>query len=488
MAGMASHKSSPAAGAAATNPADDKPSLLRQLGLASAIAIVISNMMGTGILTSSGFQAGDLGSPKLLLLIWVVGAVCALAGAFCYSELGVNFPSSGGEYVYLSRAFGLTWGFLSGWISFVAGFAAPIAATSLALSEYLSFFAPQLGGQGVHPWLTLGEGSFSLQIGPPQALAFLVIGALTVLNILGVKNSGRVQTALTAAKVTVFSVFLILAFTIGRGDWGNFAVETTRFNPSVPVAQQFFVSLMWIYVAYSGWNAATYVAEEIREPGRTLPKALAIGTAVVAAFYFLLNIAFVYSMPMDVMKGKVQVFTLSAERMFGHDAAGIFSAFVALALIASINAMVTIGPRVYYAMARNGAFLASAARIHPKYRTPVVAIVAQSILALLMTMTPFRDLMTYIGFTLNFFATMAVASLFFLRNRPGWQKLPVVSFLYPLVPSFFVVVGLWMTYQGLTKEPKVSFAGVATVLIGAIIYRVRLAKSAEPLADGNNTA
>ena len=174
------------------------------------------------------------------------------------------------------------------------------------------------------------------------------------------------------------------------------------------------------------------------------------------------------------MKGKLQVFTLSADRMFGHQAAGIFSAFVALALLASINAMVTIGPRVYYAMARNGAFLAAAGKIHPKYRTPVFAIVAQSILAILMSMTPFRDLMTYIGFTLNFFATMAVASLFFLRGRPGWQKLPVVSFAYPLVPAFFVVVGLWMTYQGLTKEPKVSFAGIATVLLGAIIYHFRL--------------
>lgn len=462
---MAAHKTSPLASV------EDKPSLLPQLGVVSACAIVISNMMGTGILTSSGFQAGDLGDPKLLLLIWVVGAICALAGAFCYSELGVNFPSSGGEYVYLSRAFGLTWGFLSGWISFVAGFSAPIAATALALSEYLTFFVPSLGSK---PWLSAGSGSFSLHVGPPQLLAVIIISLLTILNVFGVKNSGRVQTALTATKVAVFTVFIVLAFTVGQGEWGNFSQTTERFNPSTPVAQQFFVSLMWIYVAYSGWNAATYVAEEIKNPGRTLPLALAIGTGVVAAFYFLLNVVFIYSMPLSVMKGKLQVFTLSAERMFGHQAAGIFSAFVALALLASINAMITIGPRVYYAMARNGAFLAAAGKIHPKYRTPVFAIVAQSILAIIMSMTPFRDLMTYIGFTLNFFATMAVASLFFLRGRPGWQKLPVVSFAYPLVPAFFVAVGLWMTYQGLTKEPKVSFAGIATVLLGAVIYHFRL--------------
>lgn len=449
---------------------EEKPSLLPQLGLVSACAIVISNMMGTGILTSSGFTAGDLGTPQLLIFIWAVGAVCALAGAFCYSELGVNFPSSGGEYVYLSRAFGLNWGFLSGWISFVAGFSAPIAATALALSKYLAVFFPFLGGAA---WLTIGKDAWSLQIGPPQVLAVAVIGLLTVLNILGVRNSGRVQTALTATKVAVFLVFIIGAFTLGHGDWGNFSKTTERFDPSVPVAQQFFVSLMWIYVAYSGWNAATYVAEEIKQPARTLPLALAIGTAIVAAFYLILNTVFVYSMPLTEMKGKLEVFTLSAERLFGHRPAEFFSAFVALALIASINAMVTIGPRVYYAMARNGAFLEAAGKIHPKYRTPVFAIVAQSVLAILMSMTPFRDLMVYIGFTLNFFATMAVASLFFLRSRPGWQKLPVVSFAYPLVPAFFVIVGLWMTYQGLTKEPKVSFAGIATVLIGAVIYHFR---------------
>ena len=465
---MAAHKTSPLA------TVEDKPSLLPQLGLVSACAIVISNMMGTGILTSSGFQAGDLGDPQILLLIWAVGAVCALAGAFCYSELGVNFPSSGGEYVYLSRAFGLTWGFLSGWISFVAGFSAPIAATSIALAEYLTFFIPALGGK---PWLTAGTGPSSLQVGPAQAVAVVIIGLLGLLNILGVKNSGRVQTALTGTKIAVFSVFIILAFTIGQGDWGNFSLVAVRSHPEVPVGQQFFVSLMWIYVAYSGWNAATYVAEEIKNPARTLPLALAIGTAVVAAFYLLLNVVFVYSMPLSVMKDKFQVFTLSAERMFGHEAAGVFSAFVAIALLASINAMMTIGPRVYYAMARNGAFLSAAGKIHPKYRTPVFAIIAQTVLAIIMSMTPFRDLMTYIGFTLNFFATMAVASLFFLRGRPGWQKLPVVSFAYPLVPAFFVTVGLWMTYQGLTKEPKVSFAGIATVLVGAVIYHFRLKNS-----------
>ena len=458
-------------------PREEKPVLLRQLGLYSAAALVISNMMGTGILTSSGFQAGDLGSPKIILLIWVVGAICALAGAFCYSELGVNFPSSGGEYVYLSRAFGLTWGFLSGWISFVAGFSAPIAANALALSEYLSYFAPSLSQN--QAWITLGSGSWSLHIGPAQVLAAVVISAFSILNIFGVKNSGRVQTALTGMKIAVFVVFLIGAFTIGHGDIANFSSTTDRYAPDVPVAQQFFVSLLWVYVAYSGWNAATYVAEEIHQPAKTLPRALALGTLLVAVLYLLMNIAFIYAMPMSVMKGKLQIFTLAAERLFGPQAAGIFSAFVAFALLASVNAMITIGPRVYYAMARNGAFLKSAAHVHPKYRTPVVAIVAQAILAIFMAMTPFRDLMTYIGFTLNFFATMAVASLFFLRGRPGWQKLPVVSFLYPLVPAFFVATGLWMTYQGLTKEPKVSFAGIATVLIGALVYHFKLRPEAE---------
>jgi APA family basic amino acid/polyamine antiporter len=231
---------------------------------------------------------------------------------------------------------------------------------------------------------------------------------------------------------------------------------------------------MFVYLSYSGWNAATYVAEEIRKPSRTLPLALGLGTALVTALYFALNIVFIYAAPLEDLKGKAAVGSFAASRLFGPEVTGIFSALMAMSLMSTVNAMVTVGPRVYYAMAGNGAFLAAAARVHPRFHTPVAAILAQGVCTVLMTLTTFRDLVEYIGFTLNFFAVMSVVALMLFRRRPGWQKLPVVSFLYPLSPVLFVVAGLWVTYQGIMRRPLTALAAVITVLTGALVYHFRL--------------
>jgi basic amino acid/polyamine antiporter, APA family len=448
-----------------------KPSLLRQLGVFSATALVVSNMIGVGIFTSTGFLAGQLGSPKLVLWIWVVGAVCALCGALCYSELGINMPSSGGEYVYLTRAFGPTWGFMTGWVSFFAGFSAPIASVALAFSDYLGNFFPALHQENSR--VLVGSGEWTLSFGGAQAVACLLVLVFTVINIFGVLRVARLQNVLTGAKVLVLIAFIVLGFSAGKGSWEHFSMNATR-NVSTSIPAQFAISLFWIYVAYSGWNAATYVAEELRHPSRTLPLALMVGTVLVAALYVVLNVVFIYAAPLEDLKGELAVGALAASRLFGPQTAGIFSALMALSLMGTVNAMVTIGPRVYYAMAKNGAFLASAAKVHPRWHTPVAAIVAQGICTMLMTLTPFPQLVVYIGFTLNFFAVMSVASLLIFRRRPGWQKLRVVSFAYPLIPVVFLVVGLWMTIQGIQLKPMVSLATVVTIVTGALVYHIRL--------------
>jgi APA family basic amino acid/polyamine antiporter len=434
-------------------------------------------MIGTGIFTTSGFLAGDLGNPKLVLWIWVVGAVCAFLGAICYSELGVNLPSSGGEYVYLTRAFGPTWGFMSGWVSFFAGFSAPIAAAALAFSDYLGYFFPSVRQENAH--VLAGSGEWTLHLGGAQMVACALVLAFTLLNCIGVQRVARIQNVLTAAKVLMLVGFIALAFFIGHGSWGNFSLNATR-TASTPIAAQFAVSLFWIYVAYSGWNAATYVAEELQKPSRTLPAALGIGTVLVAALYLLLNVVFIYAAPLEDLKGHIAVGALAASRLFGPEIAGLFSGLMALSLMSTVNAMVTIGPRVYYAMAKNGAFLASAAKVDPKWRTPVLAIVAQGICTMILTLTPFPQLVIYIGFLLNFFAVMSVASLIHLRRQPGWRKLRVVSFCYPLFPVLFILVGLWMTVQGVQLKPYVSLAAVITVATGAIVYHFRMRSKAQP--------
>ncbi len=456
------------------NPVAEKPGvLLRQLGIVSATALVVSNMIGTGIFTTSGFLAGDLGAPSLVLIIWVVGAMFALFGAFCYSELGVNFPSSGGEYVYLTQAYGPTWGFMTGWASFFAGFSAPIAAAALAFSDYMGYFFPAV--KQANAQFTIGSGTWSLKVGGAQFLASALIAVFTALNCFGVSRVAKIQNVLTVIKVLVVVAFIALGFLVGTGSFDHFSMPAQR-TSTAPLYHQFAISLFWIYVSYSGWNAATYVAEELRRPERTLPIALTFGTALVATLYVGLNLVFIYATPLETMKGVVAVGSLAASHLFGPETAGLFSALMALSLLATVNAMVTIGPRVYYAMAKNGAFLASAAKVDSRWHTPVFAILCQGVCAMLMTLTPFPQLVIYIGFVLNFFAVMSVVSLFLLRRRPGWQKLKVVSFGWPAIPVIFVVVGAWMTLFGMTLEPKVSVAAILTVVLGAAIYHAKLSR------------
>ncbi len=448
--------------------------LVRQLGIVSATAIVISNMVGTGIFTTTGFLAGDLGSPKLVLGIWVVGALIALAGAFCYSELGINFPSSGGEYVYLTRAYGPTWGFMTGWVSFFAGFSAPIAAAALAFSDYLGYFNPAL--KQSNAMVTVGSGAFALKLGGAQLAASGLIIVLTLINCLGVKRVATMQNVLTGAKLLVIASFIALAFDRGKGAWVNFSMHAVR-NSTTPIAAQFAISLFWIYVCYSGWNAATYVAEELKRPDRTLPIALTFGTALVAALYIALNVVFIYALPLEKMKGVVAIGSIAALHLFGPQTASAFSSLMALSLVATVNAMVTIGPRVYYAMAKNGAFFRTAAEVHSRWRTPVSAILCQGACAALLTVTPFPSLIVYIGFTLTVFAVMSVASLFIFRRRPGWQKLRVVSFGFPLIPLAFILVGIWTIAYGVMIEPKVSIAAALTIALGAVVYHFRLRRA-----------
>jgi APA family basic amino acid/polyamine antiporter len=449
--------------------------LLRQLGTVSATALVVSNMVGTGIFTTSGFLAGDLGSPSLVLLIWVVGAICALAGAVCYSELSVNFPKSGGEYFYLTQAFGPIWGFMSGWVSFFAGFSAPIAAAALAFSDYLGYFFPALKQD--HPAVVLGSGEWAIKLGGAQMAASALVLVFTALNCIGVKRVARIQNVLTAIKIAVILAFIVLGFAVGKGDWAHFSMPAVRWTTTALPAQ-FAISLFWIYVAYSGWNAAVYVAEEIREPARTLPLALLFGTTLVAGLYVLLNVVFIYATPLEEMKGVVAVGSLAASKMFGAGVAGIFSALMALSLMSTVNAMVTIGPRVYYAMAKDGVFFSAAAKVNPRWNTPVTAILLQGLCTVLMTLTPFPKLVIYIGFTLNFFAVMSVIALIRLRRRPDWQKLGAVSFAYPMIPGLFILVGLWMTVYGMKLQPVVSGIAVATIAVGALVFRVTAKKAA----------
>jgi len=282
-----------------------------------------------------------------------------------------------------------------------------------------------------------------------------------------------VQNALTATKLLVIIGFVALGFLGGAGSWEHFSQPAVRTAPtSLPA--QFVISLLWVMVAYSGWNAATYVAEELKRPDRTLPAALAAGTALVTALFIGLNLVFIYSTPLESMKGVLAVGSLAASNLFGPQVAGTFSALMALSLMATVNAEVTIGPRVYYAMAKNKAFFKTAATVHPEWHTPVIAILSQAACAMVMTLTPFPQLVVYIGFSLTFFSVMSVGSLFIFRRRNGWQRLRAVNFSYPAIPLSYILVGACMIGYGIVWQPLASVTALVTIGAGAAVYHVWL--------------
>lgn len=438
--------------------------LVRKLGFMSATAIVVSNMIGAGIFTTTGFLAGDLGSPSTVIGVWFVGAAIAFLGALCYSELGVNLPRSGGEYVYLSEAWGPAWGFIDGWVSFFAGFSAPIAVAAIGVSAYLAYFNPALDPASAAGDVSLGFVTLKLGGGALFACGLIVV--FTLLNLMSVETVAGMQNGLTAIKLAVLSLFLALGFFVGDGDWAHFSQSAERTSSS-PLPAQFLLSLIFVYWAYSGWNAAIYVAEEIKEPEKTLPRALFTGTALVTLFYAALNVMYVYANPLEEMKGVIAVGAQAAESLFGESGGSFFAAGMALSLLATVNAMCLIGPRVYFAMARDKAFFSFAAKVHPKWKSPWAAVVAQGVCCCLLILTgTFESLLYYIGFTLWLFSAIAVAGIFKLRKRPGWRKLASVDFAYPLLPALYVGVnGLVFIYFALDKSWEALWS-LATIAAG----------------------
>jgi APA family basic amino acid/polyamine antiporter len=312
-----------------------------------------------------------------------------------------------------------------------------------------------------------------LHVGNGQLLAIGVVAAFAVVNILGLGLAARLQNGLTTLKLGVLGTFLGLAFTIGNGRLSHFTMIAIR-TSTHSLSAQFAVSLIFVMFAYSGWNAAAYVAEEMKTPERTLPAALVVGTLSVGALYLALNLAFIYALPLEKMKGVVRVGGEAAAALFGARGGDIFSGVMAVSLLSCLSAMVIVGPRVYFAMARDGCFFRGAARVHPRWRTPVQAILYQSAAAALMILTgTFEGLIYYIGFALILFAALATAGLLKLRRSPGWARLPIVSWRYPLIPGVFLAASAWMLCYTAALRPKESFLGLMTITAGGLLYRSR---------------
>jgi APA family basic amino acid/polyamine antiporter len=351
--------------ATAATAATSSPSLERRLGPLDAAAIILSNVIGGGIFYVPILVAGLVPVAAGMLGVWVLGGVLAFAGAMAYAELAALRPKSGGEYVYLREAFGPLAAFLTGWTSFVAGFSGAIAATALFLADAIGRFVPVAADRT--PILVIPVPFAPLVVNNQTLVALAAIAMLSFIHMRGLGPGRLVHNFLAGLKVSGILIFLALGLSLGAGSWSNLASSHDVAAP----ATGWLLALIPVMFSYSGWNAAAYVAEEIRNPGRNVPIALGLGTAAVVAIYVALNVLYLYAMPLAdlAVVGDGRLTDTVAERLFGFVAGNVIAIFTIVSVAASISAMVLAGPRVYFAMAGDGAFLPSVARVHPRYHT-----------------------------------------------------------------------------------------------------------------------
>ena len=432
-----------------------KEEMRRDFGLSTATYVVIASMVGTGILVSPGYMMASLNNYAAIFGLWIIGGLLALCGALCVAELAAALPRAGGEYVYLREAYGPMPAFLSGWTSFFLGFSAPLAVASYIAALYL-----------LTPFGLVGEEKGHLL----QVTAAAIIIAITLPNLIGHRQSALTQNLTTILKLALFVALVVMAFLFGGGRLANFAQGQAMREVKLGTAA---TQLFYVMFAYSGWNAASYLAGEVKNPGRILPRSLLLGTGLVIALYLALNLVFAYAVPIgDVgFANAEQVPQLAVEKLFGAKASSVFSVAVGLTFLATVSAFIITGPRVYYAMAKDGLFPSIAGRISEKGQVPVYAMIAQSLCAvIILFVTDFQNLYKYASVGLSIFAMLFIAAVYVLRwRRPDMQR-PFCLPGYPVVPAIFMAVTLFMTVFAFMQWRVPSAYSLGSILIGIPVY------------------
>ncbi len=440
--------------------------LQRRLGPGDAAAVVVSNVIGGGILFVPIFVAQLAPAPWAILGIWITGGLLAFAGAMSYAELAALRPRAGGEYVYLREAFGPLLAFLTGWTSFVAGFSGAIAASAVGFANYLGRFIPFAGDRTQIVSISLGP--FTPTISPQALVALGVIAVLSIVHILGLGPGRIVQNLLASIKVLALLTFVAFGLAVGHGSFANFG------GGGAVTGSGWLLALVPVMFTYSGWNAAAYIAEEIRDPERNVPRALAIGTIAVVLVYLAMNVVYLYALPVSALTSLrmgVRIVDAAADTLFGAFIGNLMALVTLLISAGSISAMVLAGPRVYYAMARDGLFWPPASRVHPAWRTPVASIVAQAAWSgLLVISSTFEQLANYTGFAIILFGATAVTSLFVLRRRFPNEPRPFRALGYPFAPGLFAVVSYAIVVNAIVRDPITSGTGLGIILLGVPIY------------------
>ena len=430
----------------------------------TATAIVIADMVGVGVFTSLGFQVADIKSGFSLLLLWIVGGVVAICGAFCYAELATMLPRSSGEYNFLRRIYHPAFGFVAGWLSATVGFAAPIALAAMAFGSYFKSIAPQA---------------------PPLMLGLGITWLAALVHLSGFRFGSAFHNVWTVLKLILIVAFIIAGFAIGDPQPISFAPSSA--DLAVVTGAPFAISLVFVMYSYSGWNAATYIAGELREPARNLPRALLAGTAIVIVLYVGLNAVFLATTPMQELTGQLDVAVIAGKHVFGPFGGRIVGALISLGLVSSISAMTWIGPRVTMTMGEDIPLLRLFSR-KSKYGVPAVAIVFQLLVSNLLLLTQsFEAVLDFIQFSLAFCSFFTVLGVVKMRiTHPNLLR-PYRAWGYPLTPLVFLTVTLFVMYYLIVSRPMQSLGGVAMMLAGLVIYYASRLLSNVPSSDVSRT-
>ena len=446
-------------------PSPTHTSLERRLGPFDAAAIIVANVIGGGILFSPPFVASLVPHPVWFLSTWIAGGVLAFFGAMAYAELAALRPRAGGEYVYLREAYGPLAGFMTGWTSFVAGFAGAMAASAIFLIVVLDRFLP--GAANSTPLFVIPLPYVPLTFSRHTVLAIIAVWLFALVHIVGVGPGRAVMNVLATLKVLALLVFIAAGFAVGVGSSANLQQAAASISPT-----SWLLALVPVMFTYSGWNAASYMAEEIRDPGRNVPRALLMGTISVIIIYALLNLLYLYAIPVGELAAvKGSVFDFIGERMLGARAGDILAVVAIISLAAGLNAWTFAGPRIYYAMARDGVFFPAAAQVHPKFKTPHTSIIAQALWTSILILTGSLDaLANYVGFAIILFAGIAVAAVFVLRAREPNAPRPYKTLGYPIAPAIFVLTSLAIVLNALYRDPRQFGLGLLVIASGIPLY------------------
>jgi APA family basic amino acid/polyamine antiporter len=457
----------------------EKPKLLRKLNLLDSTFLVIGGVLGSGIFMTTGFIAEYLPSPGLILIVFLVGGFITLSGALSFAELGAMFPSAGGQYIYIREAYGSWAGFLYGWGFFWFIECGGIAALAVAFAEFVGYFLPSLSTQSFLFRLNILGFPYSLSAGQLVAVASIII--LSAVNYFGITSGIIVQNFFTFLRITCVAGIVIFGLTLGKKSGIHGFGQLFQAGPgfSLSTLKFFGLALISVFWTYDGWYSVNCTAEEIKNPERNIPLGLLLGTVSVTIIYFLVNFVYILALPVDKMKGIVRIGELASSYLFGPNITYFVSAAIMVTIFGCLSATILYGPRVYYAMAEDGAFFRSMAYIHPRYRVPSNALLGQAIWSALLCLSgTFQDLYEYVVFALVIFFALTGLAVISLRLKQPQRKRPYKAWGYPVLPLFFVGVNIAIFINSVIAQPLKSMIGLVMLGIGipAFLYWKRRAK------------